>query len=191
MANATHITQILIEEGIKARAHFQVWWILRNRALPKYYKAMSNYTYVDYFHAANSGHYTLFLLSLAKLFDRDPRVAGVRELKRLLRSEGNTPSALSITRALKPHEATIRSVMAIRNGSIVHNEHSIARQRTYEINGVTVNDLRALIDAACKSINMIAADLGITNRIFDSDRTEQATLNMLETLARGAKVSQQ
>jgi hypothetical protein len=191
MANATHIAQVLIEEGVKARAHFQVWWALRNCALPKYYKAMNDLAYVDYFHASNSGHYTLFLLSLAKLFDRDPRVAGMRELKRALRSEGRTSSALAIGRTLKPHEATIKSVMAIRNRTVVHNEHSIARHNVYEINGVTPNELKALIDAAGNAINSVAADLGITNRVFDSDRTEQATLNMLETLARGARSPQQ
>ena len=185
MTSATHITSLLIDEGIKARAHFQIWWALRNRALPKYYKTMNNYEYVDFFHAANSGHYSLFLLSLAKIFDRDPRVAGIKELKRALRSEGRTPTANRVARTLKPHAQHVKSVMGIRNSSLVHNEYAVPIQKVYQINGVTPNELRGLIDAACTSINEVASELGIVNTIFESDRSERATLKMLETLARG------
>ncbi|MFZ2207075.1 MAG: hypothetical protein WAV22_00240 [Porticoccaceae bacterium] len=187
MSKAKEIACTLIEEGIKARAHFQVWWALRNKALPKYYDAMNDFAYVDFFHAANSGHYTLFFLSLAKIFDRDSRVAGLKEFRHALRAEGMNKSALAISRALKPHQEIVRRVMAIRNKSVTHNEHGITRCEVYKLNGVTPNELRDLIDATCKSINEAAWELGINNLIFDSDRTERATLNMLETLSKGAK----
>lgn len=148
---------------------------------------MNDFAYVDFFHAANSGHYTLFFLSLAKIFDRDPRVAGISELKRALRADGKTTTALAVARLLKPHEAQVKRVMGIRNRSIVHNEHGISRSKVYELNGVTPNELRAQIDAACAAINHAARELGVVNTIFESDRTERATLRMLETLALGAK----
>ena len=185
MTSATHITRLLIDEGIKARAHFQIWWALRNRALPKYYETMSNLEYVDFFHAANSGHYSLFLLSLAKIFDRDPRVAGIKELKRALRAEGRSSTANRVAVALKPHENHVKSVVGIRNSSLVHNEYAVPIRKVYQVNGVTPNELRGLIDAVCTSINEVASELGIVNPIFDSDRAERATLKMLETLARG------
>ncbi|WP_156909599.1 hypothetical protein [Ottowia thiooxydans] len=186
-SKANEIAHLLIDEGTKARAHFQVWWALRNKALPTYYTTMNNHDYVDFFHAANSGHYTLFLLSLAKIFDRDNRVAGLKEFKQALRAEGLGKSALAIARALKPHLKTVTTVMAIRNKSVVHNEHAIKRSKVYQINGVTPNELRALIDATCDSINDAATSLGITNTIFESDRAEQATLKMLEALSVGAR----
>ena len=189
MTKATHIAQVLIEEAIKARAHFQIWWALRSRALPRYYDVMNDLVHVDYFHAANSGHYTLFFLSLAKLFDRDSRVAGIREFKRSLRAEGRASASLAIARALKPHEPIVRRVMAIRNRTVVHNEHGISRQKVYSINGVTPNEIRELIDATCSAINEAACGLGLGNSIFDSDRAEEATLRMLETLERGAKLA--
>lgn len=187
MSKAKEIAHTLIEEGIKARAHFQVWWALRNKALPKYYDAMNDFAYVDFFHAANSGHYTLFLLSLAKIFDHDSRVAGIKEFCRALRAEGMNKSALAICHALKPHQGIVKKVMAIRNKSVVHNEHGITRSEVYELNGVTPNQIRDLIDVTCKSINEAASGLGLNNLIFDGDRAERATLNMLETLAKGAK----
>ena len=185
--NATHLTGYLIDEGIKARAHYQVWWALRNRSLPKYLDTMNNYAYVDFFHAANSGHYTLFMLSLAKIFDRDSRVAGIKQLKRALRHEGKADIANEIEQILKPHAPHVLSVMSIRNQSVVHNEFDLPIKKIYEVNGITPNQLRDLIDAACRSINLAASALGLTNRIFDSDRTERATLNLLEVLSRGAK----
>jgi hypothetical protein len=57
MSEARAITEHLIEEGIAARAHFQVWWALRNLALPRFLPAMDHSAYVDFFHASNSGHY--------------------------------------------------------------------------------------------------------------------------------------
>ena len=180
------ITNLLIQEGIKAKAHFQVWWALRNRALPRFLDTMNDHEYVDFFHAANSGHYTLFLLSLAKIFDRDPRVAGVMELRRALRAEGMTSTANRVARLLKPHERCVRSVMGIRNRSVVHNEFAAPIREVYKANGITPNDLRALIDTTCCAINGVADELGIRNPIFDDDRTERATLKMLEVLEMGA-----
>ncbi len=185
MATAQNIAERLIEEDINARAHFQIWWSLRNLALPKYHSTMSDFAHVDFFHAANSGHYVLFFLALAKIFDRDPRVAGISELKRALRSEGMTPSANRVARTLKPFEPRIKFIMNIRNRSVVHNEHSISRNKVYQVNGITPSQLRDLIDATCSSINGVAGDLGIVSTIFDSNRGERATLSMLETLRRG------
>lgn len=185
MATAHEISDRLIEEGINARAHFQVWWALRNRALPKYHATMSDFDHVDFFHAANAGHYVLFFLALAKIFDRDNRVAGIKELKRALRAEGLKATALQIAKELKPFESQVKCVMSIRNRSVVHNEHAINRSKVYEVNGITPNQLRDLINAACGAINGAARDLEIRNTIFDSDRAERATLRMLETLQQG------
>ena len=185
MSTAHAITLLLIEEGIAARAHFQVWWALRNLAIPKYLPAMNDGRYVDFFHASNSGHYKLFFHALSKIFDRDTRVAGISELKKALRSEGHTRIALRIARDLKPIEPFVKSLMRIRNQTIVHNEHSVPRSKVYKINGITPNQLRQVIETVCGTINAAARDLGITNTIFEGLRFESATLSMLERLERG------
>lgn len=184
MSFAQKIIILLVEEGINARAHFQIWWALRNLSLPKYLPTMNNLDYVDFFHAANSGHYKLFFLALSKIFDRDGRVAGISELKRALRVEGKTKIALDIARQLKPVESHVKCVMRIRNRAVVHNEHIISRSKVYEINGITPNQLRDVIDATCGAINGAARALGISNTIFESDRAEQATLKLLDALDR-------
>lgn len=185
MSTAHAITLLLIEEGIAARAHFQVWWALRNLAIPKYLPIMNDGSYVDFFHASNSGHYKLFLLALSKIFDRDTRVAGVSELKKALRAEGHARLALRIARELKPIEPFVQKLMRIRNKTIVHNQRSALRTKVYKVNGITPNQLRQVIETVCGAINATAHDLGITNTIFDSSRLESATLSMLEHLERG------
>lgn len=185
MSRAQIITLQLIEEGTAARAHFQVWWALRNLALPKYLATMNDLNYVDFFQASNSGHYKLFFLALSKIFDRDSRVAGISELKRALRSEGQGSIALRIAKELKSIEPLVKRVMSIRNRTIVHNEHSMPRTKVYKINGITPNQLRLVIDTVCATINSAALGQGITNTIFENDRLELATLGMLERLDRG------
>lgn len=187
MTSAREITERLIEEGISARAHFQIWWALRNLALPTYHETMSQFRYVDFFHAANSGHYVLFFLSLSKIFDRDSRVAGISELKRALISEGFAGEAQALEDRLKPYATRVQKVMGIRNRSVVHNEHAIPRHRVYRLNGITPNQLRELIDVTSEAINDVARTLSISNVIFDSDRAQDATMRMLETLERGRR----
>ena len=185
MNRAASITYQLIEEGISARAHFQVWWALRNLALPKYLPTMNDITHVDFFHTSASGHYKLFFLALSKIFDRDSRVAGISELKKALRSEGQESVALRIDKELMPIEPLVKRVMSIRNITIVHNDHSMPPTTVDKINGITPNQLRLVIDTVCSSINCAARDQDIANTIFESNRLERATLSMLEKLDRG------
>ena len=185
MTTAKNIALRLAEEGNKARAHYQIWWALRNLALPKYLPTMNDHSYVDFFHASNSGHYTLFLLALSKIFDRDTRVAGISELKRALRAEGHAQVANKIARDLKPYAPYVRSILGIRNRSLVHNEHQISRNRVYQVNGITTNQMRDTMNAVCAAINEATEALGLGNMVFVSDRAERATLSMLETLDRG------
>jgi hypothetical protein len=182
MSNAHAISLQLIEEGISARAHFQIWWALRNLALPKYLPAMNDTSYVHFFVASNSGHYKLFFLALSKIFDRDDRVAGISEFKRALRADGYGHVALRIVKELKPIEPLVKKVMSIRNQTIVHNERAIPRAKVYKVNGITPNQLRHVIDTVCATISSAAQDLGVTNTIFDSSRFEEATLSMLKKL---------
>src|SRR5262249_25061277 len=176
MGRAREIVTTLIEEGIAARAHYQVWWALRNLAIPRYLRTINNLEYVDFFHASNAGHYKLFLLALSKIFDRDSRVAGLRELRKALSVEGRDDLGKYVQKRLGPLRPRITAVMSIRNKSLVHNEdQSLPRAKVYKLNGITANQLRMLIDETAAVINHVARELGITSTIFESDRGERAT----------------
>lgn len=187
MSTARRILEILLEEGVAARAHFQTWWALRNVALPTHFDTMNDCSYVDFFHASNAGHYKLFLLALSKMFDRDDRAAGLKALREALRQEGFPDVAESINRDMSPHTRLVARLMHIRNRTIVHNEFAVSRDKVYDISGVTPNQIRDLIDLTCRVLNDAAHRIGINNTIFDNDRHEQAVLRLLEKLGRGRR----
>jgi hypothetical protein len=146
---------------------------------------MNNLEYVDFFHASNPAHYKGFVLALSKIFDRDTRVAGLRELRRALKDDGRNDLARYIGRQLNPLRPRITAIMGIRSQSLVHNNRALPRAKVYQIHGITPNQIRALIDKTAETINTVASELGITNTIFESDRHELAVLRMLNTLERG------
>jgi hypothetical protein len=186
MSEARAITQVLIEEGIAARAHFQVWWALRNLAIPQFLRTMNNWDYVDFFHASNAGHYKLFILALSKIYDKDTRVAGLSELRRALKDEGREELSDYISKQLNPLRKRITAIMGIRSQSLVHNERALPRTKVYQLHGITPNQIRGLIDKTANTINSVARELGITNTIFESDRHERAVIRMLDTLEKGS-----
>lgn len=170
-----------MEEGSAARAHFQVWWALRNLAIPKYLSTMDDHA--DFFLASSVAHFKSFFVALSKIFDRDPRASGVSHLKEALRHEGHSKVADDFEKTIEPLAALVQRVMNIRNKTIAHNERELPRDKVFVIYGSTPNELRSLIDSTCGAINNVAQALGITNSIFEDDRLERATLEMLERLA--------
>jgi hypothetical protein len=186
MTRAGAIALTLIDEAIAARAHYQVWWALRNLAIPKYLSIMNVSTYVDFFHASNAGHYKLFLLALGKAFDRDTRVAGFSELRKSLRAEGRADVAREISRRLKLCEPHVKAILGIRSKSLVHNEQDMPRHKLYKLHGITPNQLRTVVDTVSNVMNYVAQELDIPNGVFEGDRLEKATLALLDALSGGA-----
>ena len=185
MSEAHKIIHELMEEAGAARAHFHTWRVLRNLALPEFYETMNDLSYVDFFHTSNSGHYNLFFLALSKIYDRDPRVSGISQLKDVLRHEDHEHLAEALETSLISMGNLVALVMNIRNKTIVHNERGLSREKVYEINGVTPNEIQHLIDVTCEAINDVARGLGLPNRIAAHDRHERATMSMLERLRNG------
>jgi hypothetical protein len=185
MSEVHRILDDLMEEGGAARAHFHTWWALRNVAIPEFYETMNDLSHVDFFHASNSAHYKLFFLALSKVFDRDSRASGISHLREALRLDGYLQLADELEAKLVPLGSVVSRVMGIRNKTIVHNERTLSREKVYDINGITPNDIRQLIHSTCEAINSVAHGLGSSNRISDGERHERATIAMLRTLQKG------
>lgn len=175
---------VLFDEAASARAHFHTWWTLQNLASSEFKHTMNNHEIVDFFHVAFAGNYNLIFISLAKFFDRDDRSVGISKFRKELRREGHDELATSIESALHPIASDVRKILNIRNRSIGHNEE-ISKQRVYELNGITPNEIRSVIDAVCDVMNDVAAHLGIGNSISEGARLEKATLSMLAQLRNG------
>jgi hypothetical protein len=185
MTSALKILDHLIEEANAARAHFQVWWALRNLALPEFYDTMNDSRLVQFFHASNSGHYKLIFVALGKIYDSDTRSAGIAELKNRLRLEERGDLADKIEEDLASVTSHVQRILGIRNRTVLHNEHAIDRARVYEINGIKTDEIWELINKTSEAINSVAQALGHPFRVSVSRSYEAATLAMLEQLRRG------
>ncbi|MBB6186664.1 hypothetical protein [Rhodanobacter sp. MP7CTX1] len=185
MTVAFKILGHLIDEANAARAHFQVWWALRNLALPEFYDTMNDSKYVQFFHASNSGHYKLVFVALGKIYDSDTRAAGIAELKSALRAEGRADVADKVQRDLASMNAHVQRILGIRNRTVLHNEHALERAIVYEMHGIQPDEIWELIDATSEAFNVAAEALGHSFRVSASKSYEAATLAMLEQLQRG------
>ena len=185
MNELTNVISSIIEECKAANAHFQVWWALRSVALPDYYDTMNEYRYVDFFHAANAGHYKQFNIALSKIFDRDERAAGIRKLKHILIENNYQELAEYVDRELSPLTNTVKKIKNIRNQTIAHNQVDLTREQVYENNEITPNQIRNVVLKTVAVVNKVSEDLAINNLIFDNDRLEKATMVMLKTLEKG------
>jgi hypothetical protein len=179
------LLETLMDDATAARAHFHVWWSLRHIALPEFRRTMSDYSYVDFFHASNAGHYKLIFIALAKIFDRSNGATGLKKLAAQLRRDGRPQDATLVDELESRYSEQIKRIMAIRNKSIGHNEMATPRHQVYRDNPIAPNQIRELIDAVCALLNTITRRAGNTTVISDPDRYERAVLAMLKRLRDG------
>lgn len=186
MTSSQEILHSLIEEANAAKAHYQVWWALRNLALPDFYSTMNNEKIRLFFHASNSGSYKLIFVALGKIFDTDTRASGLRSLKAALRLEGHSAVARSLETQLDAVAPLITRIMSLRNRTIIHNENNLSRQQAYMLNGgITANNVRDVISAVGDAINDVADAIRCPIRVTVGNGFERATLAMLDKLRVG------
>ncbi len=66
--NADKVLSDLLDSAIEAKAHYQVWWALANRARPRFVSAMNRFP--DFFAATQRAHIDSMIVHLAHLFDK-------------------------------------------------------------------------------------------------------------------------
>jgi AbiU2 len=188
MASSAEIIKHLVDEGNVACAHFQIWWALRNLALPDYYDTMNDQDYVQFFHASNSGHYKLIFVALGKIYDSDTHSAGIPELKNALRAEGHPTVADKLEADLSDVTKKVKRVLTIRNRTLLHNEQAISREKVYKLDGgITPNQLRHLINTTSSAINIVADAINYKLIIATGDSYEKATMAMLDKLRKNSR----
>ena len=179
------ILETLLDDATAARAHFHFWWSLRHIALPEFHRTMNHFSYVDFFHASNAGHYKLIFIALAQIFDRSNGATGIKKLAAQLRQNGRPQDAILIDDILTQYADQIGSVLAIRNKSIGHNETATPRHQVYRDNPIAPDQIRELIDAVCSLLNLISERAGSTTRIAEPGRYESAVMALLKRLRDG------
>lgn len=167
------ITERLLEEGTKARANFQIWSLLREDG------ALDHPEFGSYFYTSKVGAFSLFMLALSKMFDKDERSAGFKELRRVLKEVGWHDLEANLGAQLDPMHNVVQAFMGIRSKSLVHNSTCIERDDVYERAGLLVEDLRMLVDMACCCIEQVAQRLQIPNRGMMTNRVQTSLGSLL------------
>ena len=177
------------EEAKKSRMYFHTWWGLVNRALPEHASTINDWTYVDFFHAANSGFLDLVFVSLSKLFDRtrsrDQEALGFHRFREALEQQGLVEEAQLIERRLSPKEDLVSRIRSIRNRTISHNEAALTREAVFDRYGITPDEIRELIHDICDVLNEVGRRIDYQGGIPDGERSERAVIALLDTLRRG------
>lgn len=188
-ASVHQVFQRVQEEAKKSCMYFHTWWGLVNRALPEHASTINDLSYVDFFHAANSGFFELIFVSLSKLFDRtksgNQEALGFRRFRKMLKQQGYVEEAHLIEQRLSPKEDLVSRIRSIRDRTISHNEAVLTREAVFEQYGITPDEIRELIHDICDVLNEVGRRIGYPTGISDGERSERAVIALLEALRRG------
>jgi AbiU2 len=173
-----------------AMAHYQIWFTLRGegKAIKNYLNDMSDYRYVDFFHAANSGNYKLMFIETACLFDSDDRTQSIRNLKSLMNKYGLSDIADKFENMLKPYAELVSNIKTIRSRVIAHKEADVDPSELYKKHGIKPDDIKDLLNLTADLLRELESKLtnnSSSHSVVTTDRWERATFNLLESLKTG------
>ena len=188
-ASVHQVFRRIQEEAKKSRMYFHTWWGLVNRALPEHASTINDWSYVDFFHAANSGFFELIFVSLSKLFDRtksgNQEALGFRRFRKMLKQQGYVEEAHLIEQRLSPKADLVKRIRSIRDRTISHNEAALTREAVFEQYGITPDEIRELIHDICNVLNEVGRRIGYPTGISDGEHSERAVIALLQALRRG------
>ena len=177
----------LVQEGMAAKASYQIWSALRQDAFPDYEDILKQPDYYDFFSASSPAHFKVIIISLGKIFDSSQGTSKIDYLKEALNKANRDDLVTYIEEKLGNQDEILRKIKNIRNKSIAHNQRNLSKQEIYKKNPIEPDELRPFIDETCEVINQLAQEFCLST-MFTSDRAKQSTLKVLRTLT-AAKVT--
>lgn len=191
MDDLKHLLRRVADSVTAANSHYEIWFTLRGqgKALPDYHKDMNDHRYVDFFHVINAGTYKLIFIELGCLFDTDDRAASIRNLKSKLEEAGRKDLVAIIERQLDGQSQLVSNILTIRSKLMAHKELGAFSAEVHKENGVTPDDIGALIQKCCAALNEINEKLYGNNAVLlcstGTLRFENATFGLLNVLRDG------
>ena len=175
-----------------ALGHYQIWFTLRGngKAIDTYLDDMNDSRYVDFFHAANIGHYKLMFIEAGCIFDTDDRTNRLRKLKDLMNENGLSELALEFDNQLKPYNELVSNMLTIRSKLIAHKEAYVDPSELYEKHGIKPDDIKNLLNTIAELMHSLEKSLNggaSFSTINVTDRWENATFGLLEVLRNGRR----
>lgn len=177
------------DDATHARVFFHTWWALVAKAMPEYHTIMSDYAYVDFFHACRAGFLTLVFVSLGRLLDGDRRSLGLKSLQKVLIDHGYAKEATQIDKLLSCNQELVERIRGIRNKAAAHTDSEMTRNDVYETFQVTPNEIRGLVTVIVDVVDDIEESLWPSGLLISSgERQENATIALLRRLQDSAPV---
>ncbi len=173
-----------------ALAHYQIWFALRGKgnAIDTHYDVMNDYRYVDYFHAANSGHYKMMFIEVGCLFDSDDRASSFRVLRGMLEEAGEGDLAKELRERLVPFTELVKNMKTIRSKLIAHKEHSVDPPELYKKYGIKPDDIGSMLNVCVELLGKVENALfgqSSSSSVVSTDRFHRATFALLDVLKAG------
>ena len=175
------IIKDLVQEGMAARASYQIWSALRQDAFPDHVETLKRPDYYAFFSTSSSAHFKLIFISLGKIFDSNSRTSGIETLKKALKKANRVDLETYIEEKLGNQKEIRERIKRIRHKSIAHNQGNLSKEEIYKTNPVTADELWSFIEETCEVINHLAWEFGLST-MSTSDKVKQSTLNVLSTL---------
>lgn len=176
------IIKNLVQEGMAARASYQIWSALRKQeSFDQYEEILTGDDYKAFFNTSSSTHFKLIFISLGKIFDSDSRTSSIETLKKALEKADRVDLVTHIEEKLGNRKQIRERIKKIRHQSIAHNQGNLSKEEIYKTNSITPDELCCFIDETCEVINYLASVFGLST-MFMSDRVKQSTLKVLSAL---------
>ena len=184
-ADGDKILHDLLDSAIEAKAHYQIWWALANRARPRYVRSMNRFA--DFFIACQRALFDGMIIHIAHLYDRQRSSSSIEAYLRHAKSHLPTSVVSSVKTQLTQFQGIVRAILTIRHNIVAHKCAGLSERAVFKQAGVTPNQMRDLIHASVRIVESFRRAKGWTNGVFDNERFEQSTLGLLKALDVGRK----
>ena len=181
-AEIERYTKELQHTAKTAGFNYDIWWVYRGSGTrPKYTKTMNRYGL--HFQTAIHAHFIALLVELYRLYETRSDTFNIPSLLKLLKTEGQLPSAT--LKSLNAHFAEAKplwvKVNILRNKAFGHHSTAHTTAQVFKEAAVTPNDLRDLVRKTKQLLNEITQAAARTTHAFNLEAAED-TLRLLEDL---------
>lgn len=169
----------LIQVATEAKAHYQVWWAIEHDGRAIFPQELNRF--VDFFEATRVAHFRSMIIAAWKPFDQNKKVSSFKSL--LARGEALlSPGDISAVQAHINGALIIDRLKEIRHSFVAHQNLKLNVEEVFERANITPNKLRNLVYETANLVNMIARSHGISNVVFESERSFDSTMGLLRAL---------
>ena len=188
--DTTDLIDLLAKRINSAQAAYEVWFTLASeeKAYREFAAELKNYLYSSFFISVTNAHFSLMIVEIACLFDRNKRALSFSRLQESLEEDGRSDLAKRIDFELSSFENLVRNIKGIRNKIVAHHDLSMTEQEVFNQFGVTPNEIRDLLNTVNELTKSIYKEIVSSETAYPlarPGRFEESTFHVLGTIRDG------